>query len=71
MPVSSLGWASVTEAVGEFSRVCSYDRAGYARSEAGSQPRALGNNAEELQLLLRDARIDHRMSSRGTLSAAW
>lgn len=58
MPGSSLGWASVTEAIGRFSRVCSYDRAGYARSEASSRPRTLGNIAEELALLLRNARID-------------
>ena len=58
MPGSSLGWASITEDVAAFTRVCAYDRAGYARSEAGPQPRTASNIVDELSLLLHNARID-------------
>ncbi len=44
----SLVWGLVQPRVAAFTRVCSYDRAGYAWSEAGPQPRRLAQIALEL-----------------------
>lgn len=41
--------------VARFTRVCSYDRAGYGLSEPGLQPRTMEQEAEELKLLLQAA----------------
>jgi pimeloyl-ACP methyl ester carboxylesterase len=38
--------------------VCSYDRAGYGSSEPGPKPRTAERIAGELELLLRNARIN-------------
>ncbi len=51
----SIHWTLVQARVSEFTRVCSYDRAGYGWSEAGPEPRTLGEIALELHLLLRNA----------------
>src|SRR4051812_25247994 len=47
-----VGWAMVQPAVAKFSRVCSYDRAGYGWSEAGRRPRTSLQIAKELRALL-------------------
>ena len=55
---SAFGWAAVQRRVAEFSKVCSYDRAGYGYSGEGPVPRTSGRIAEELATLLDSARID-------------
>ena len=57
MPGTSLGWASVIEDIASFARVCAYDRAGYAWSEAGTEPRTISNITRELRELLRTAQV--------------
>lgn len=57
MSGTSLGWASVIEDIASFARVCAYDRAGYAWSEAGPEPRTIGNITRELRDLLRTAQV--------------
>jgi pimeloyl-ACP methyl ester carboxylesterase len=49
------GWAKVQPEVAKFTRVCSYDRAGYGWSKPGLQPRSIAQEAEELKLLLQAA----------------
>jgi pimeloyl-ACP methyl ester carboxylesterase len=49
------GWAKVQPDVAKFTRVCSYDRAGYGWSEPGLQPRSIAQEAEEMKLLLQAA----------------
>ncbi len=56
-PGSSLDWALVQPAVARFTRVCSYDRAGFGWSEAGKAPRSSQQIAEELATLLSKADI--------------
>ena len=46
------------EDIASFTRVCAYDRAGFAWSEAGPEPRTAGNLASELSDLLRTAGVD-------------
>ena len=58
LPGTSLGWASVIEDIASFARVCAYDRAGFAWSEAGPEPRTASNVASELRDLLRTAGVD-------------
>lgn len=58
IPGTSLGWASVMEDIASFARVCAYDRAGYAWSEAGPEPRTIGKITRELRDLLHTARVD-------------
>lgn len=58
LPGSSLAWKSVTADIAPFTTVCSYDRAGYAWSEASPFPRTSGNIVRELRLLLQNAGID-------------
>ena len=48
----SVIWALVQSAVGRFTRVCSYDRGGYAWSDPGAQPRSFAQLALELQTAL-------------------
>lgn len=55
---NSLHWVYVQPRVANFTRVCSYDRAGYGWSEAGPAGRTGIRNAEELHALLRAANID-------------
>lgn len=47
-----LGWMKVQPQVAQFSRVCSYDRAGYGWSEPGPMPRTVPRMANELKALL-------------------
>lgn len=52
MGVPALGWLLVHPGVARFSRVCSYDRAGYGWSEVGPKPRTSLQIAKELKVLL-------------------
>jgi len=54
---SSLDWSLVQPEIAATTRVCSYDRAGMGRSEAGPQPRSPAHLAEELHMLLVNAGI--------------
>jgi pimeloyl-ACP methyl ester carboxylesterase len=49
---SSAGWATIQERLAGDGRVCSYDRAGYAWSEPGPEPRNAGQAADELHAML-------------------
>ena len=49
---TSLDWSRVQPAVSEFTRACSYDRAGYGWSESGPRPRHAARLAAELDRLL-------------------
>ncbi len=49
---SSLSWARVQPAVARFTRVCAYDRAGLAWSDASVAPRTLAHMVSELRVLL-------------------
>lgn len=51
----SLVWALVQPPIAQFTRVCSYDRAGYAWSDAGPQPRTMAQIAYELHTALANA----------------
>lgn len=53
----SLGWSLVQPGVAEFTRICTYDRAGYGWSEPGSGPRTAEQMANELHTLLSNAGI--------------
>ena len=48
-------WGKVQPLIATFTRVCSYDRAGYGASDAGPMPRTSARIAEELHSLLRNA----------------
>jgi pimeloyl-ACP methyl ester carboxylesterase len=50
-------WHDIQDRLAETSRVCTYDRAGYGRSEPGPMPRHSQRSADELQLLLKVAGI--------------
>ena len=50
---SSLSWTRVQPRVAQFTRVCSYDRAGLGWSDPGRSPLSAAANAESLHLLLR------------------
>ncbi len=58
LPGSSLSWESVTADIAKFTRVCTYDRAGYAWSETGPAPRTTDSIAQELRLLVQNAAIE-------------
>ena len=45
-------WLGVQQGVERFTRVCSYDRAGYGRSDPGPQPRSSAQIAKGLHTLL-------------------
>lgn len=51
----SLSWASVQSEVAQFTRVCTYDRAGLGWSEASPHPRTAANIVDELHTLLEQA----------------
>ena len=51
----SVDWLMVQPDVAKFSRVCSYDRAGYGWSDAGPEPRSSLQIARELKQLLKAA----------------
>jgi pimeloyl-ACP methyl ester carboxylesterase len=48
----ALGWMKVQPQIAAFTRVCSYDRAGYGWSEPGPMPRTIPRLAKELKALL-------------------
>ncbi len=48
----SVVWSLVQTQVGQFTRVCSYDRGGYAWSDPGNQPRTFAQLALELHTAL-------------------
>lgn len=51
-------WERVQPGIAQFSRVCSYDRAGYGYSDAGPMPRTGNRIASELREALRSAGED-------------
>lgn len=53
--VPAIGWQAVQTEVAKFTRVCSYDRAGYGYSDAGPMPRTSAQIAQELHTLLQNA----------------
>lgn len=56
----SLDWTLVQSRVSAFTRICTYDRAGYAWSDAGPKPRTLA----QLNVALRDALL--QLGERGS-----
>lgn len=52
---ASIEWKRVQPEIAQFSRVCSYDRAGYGGSDAGPMPRTSAQIAKELHSLLQNA----------------
>ena len=54
---SSLSWSLVQPAVGQVTRACAYDRAGFGWSDAGPLPRTVGRIADELFDVLRLAGV--------------
>jgi pimeloyl-ACP methyl ester carboxylesterase len=54
----SLVWGGIQPALSTFTRVCSYDRAGFGWSDAAPAPRDADHIAAELHQLLREARIE-------------
>jgi pimeloyl-ACP methyl ester carboxylesterase len=50
--VPAIGWKLVQPEIAKFSRVCSYDRAGYGWSSPGPMPRTSSEIARELHALL-------------------
>jgi pimeloyl-ACP methyl ester carboxylesterase len=54
---TSLSWRHVMSEVAGFTKVCSYDRAGFGWSDAAVTPRTPAHIVEELSLLLRNAGI--------------
>jgi pimeloyl-ACP methyl ester carboxylesterase len=51
----AMEWRLVQPPVAQFTRVCSYDRAGYGWSDAGPNPRTSAQIAKELHTLLQNA----------------
>jgi pimeloyl-ACP methyl ester carboxylesterase len=54
---TTLDWSLVQPAVGQTSRICAYDRAGFGWSESGPSPRTSGRIVDELHTLLANAGI--------------
>lgn len=50
-------WRPLKKQLAEITLVCTYDRAGYGRSEPGPLPRDSGREADELRALLRGAAV--------------
>lgn len=53
----SFDWSLVQQSVSQFTRVCTYDRAGYAWSEAGPEPRTMQQIISELHIALKNLGI--------------
>lgn len=53
-----IDWCQVQPQVASFTRVCSYDRAGYGWSDSGPRPRTAPRMARELHTLLSKAEIE-------------
>ena len=49
---TSISWAAVQQLVAQFTRVCTYDRAGLAWSDVPSCPRSFGRIVDELERVL-------------------
>lgn len=54
----SLGWVGIQPEVAKFTRICTYDRAGYGWSDPSPKPRTAKVMADELHTLLSNAGID-------------
>ena len=54
---TSQRWQSIQDQVAQFTRVCTYDRAGYGKSEPGPLPRHSQRAADELKQLLENAGV--------------
>lgn len=54
---SFISWEKIQPKIAEFTRVCSYDRAGLGYSDSSPRPRTSRDMAEELHILLRKAGI--------------
>ena len=52
LTVPALGWMKVQPEVAKFTRVCSYDRAGYGWSDPGPEPRTMSEISKELKVVL-------------------
>ncbi len=57
--VPAISWRAVQPGIAKFTRVCSYDRAGYDWSDAGPMPRTSAQSAAELHTLLQNAGEEH------------
>ena len=55
LAVFSTSWQQVQQGIAKFTRVCSYDRAGYAWSDSSPLPRTSSQIAKELHSLLANA----------------
>jgi pimeloyl-ACP methyl ester carboxylesterase len=53
----SVDWGLVQPQVARFTKVCSYDRASYAWSDPGPEPRGLRTSVNELHRLLEQAKV--------------
>jgi len=53
--VPAISWRAVQSGITGFTRVCSYDRAGYDWSDPGPMPRTSARSAAELHTLLRNS----------------
>jgi pimeloyl-ACP methyl ester carboxylesterase len=58
LTVQALSWKSAQTAMSEFTRVCTYDRAGYGWSDVGVMPRTARQITSELVTLLTNADIE-------------
>ncbi len=55
LTVPPISWRSVQPGIAKFTRVCSYDRAGYDWSDPGPMPRTTAESMRELHTLLQKA----------------
>ena len=55
LTVPAISWRSVQGGIARFTRVCSYDRAGYDWSDPGPMPRTTSQSVKELHTLLHNA----------------
>ena len=53
--VPAISWRAVQPEIAKFTRVCSYDRAGYDWSDPGPMPRTTAQSVNELHTLLQNA----------------
>jgi pimeloyl-ACP methyl ester carboxylesterase len=53
--VPAISWRAVQPGIAQFTRVCSYDRAGYDWSDPGPMPRTTARTVSELHSLLQNA----------------
>jgi pimeloyl-ACP methyl ester carboxylesterase len=53
--VPAISWRAVQSEIAKFTRVCSYDRAGYDWSDPGPMPRTTARSVRELHTLLKNA----------------